>query len=252
MQTIIITGAASGIGQATAKKLASLGWHIGAMDVNEEALTALTTEIGAERCYKVALDISNPEAISSAFAEYVAHTGHLDALFNCAGVLEVGDFASISPAKHQRIIDVNMAGVLHGTHAAFDYLRQRDHARVVNMCSASAIYGVPGFASYSASKFFVRGLTEALNIEWQEHGIYVCDIAPPFVNTPMLTDTNSPLIEKLGVSLSADDIASVVLKALTGKRVHYWVSTQLKMLQLLSKWLPSRWARASLKRLAKR
>ena len=79
----------------------------------------------------------------------------------------------------------------------------------------------------------------------------VCDIAPPFVNTPMLDDSNSPFIEKLGIHLYADDVASVVVKTLTGKRVHYWVSTQLKILQLLSKWLPLRWARASLKLLAK-
>ncbi len=250
MKNIIITGAASGIGRATAKRLAAQGWYIGAMDIDRAALDALVGELGSEHCHAITLDVRRPADIETAFAAFIANAGHLDALFNCAGVIEVGDFATFTHEQHQRIIDVNVSGVVHGTHAAFKFLRERNDACVVSMCSASAMYGIPGFASYSASKFFVKGLTEALDIEWQKYGIRVCDIAPPFVASPMLNDTNSPFINKLGVKLVPDDIAAVVVRALAGHSVHYRVSLQFRLLHAIGKLLPDALVRRAVKLLA--
>ncbi|MCB0306565.1 MAG: SDR family NAD(P)-dependent oxidoreductase, partial [Calditrichaeota bacterium] len=91
------------------------------------------------------------------------------------------------------------------------------------------------FASYSASKFAVRGLTEALNIEWRRHGIVVSDIMPPFVNTPMIQNgPASKSFERMGIRLRPEQVAEVVWKAARGNKVHYPVGLQFKLLNALS------------------
>ncbi|MCP6059511.1 SDR family NAD(P)-dependent oxidoreductase, partial [Klebsiella pneumoniae] len=90
-------------------------------------------------------------------------------------------------AEHARILAINVQGVVQMTHAAFPYLKATPGAQVINMGSASGVYGTPHMASYSASKFAVRGFTEALELEWRRHGIRVGDLMPPFVRTPMVS-----------------------------------------------------------------
>ena len=102
-------------------------------------------------------------AVQAALKDFAAeHGGQLRLLFNCAGVLRFGHFESIELAEHARILQINVLGLLQMIHAAFPYLKATANAQVINMGSASGLYGTPHMASYSASKFAVRGLTEAL------------------------------------------------------------------------------------------
>lgn len=240
MNTILISGAAAGIGAATARRFHAAGWHLGLLDVNESALVELAAELG-ERVWWQPLDVSDPQAVADTLAAFAAaHDGHLRVLFNCAGILKTGAFADIAPAQHRAIIDINVSGLLMLTHAAFPFLRATTDACVINMSSASAVYGVPDFASYSASKFAVRGLTEALNVEWQQYGIRVLDIMPPFVRTAMVAANHSPIMDRLGVDLSADDVAAVVWQAANdrGQQVHWPVGRQFRATMLANKLLP--------------
>jgi len=93
---------------------------------------------------------------------------------------------------------------------------------VINVSSASSLYGIPEFASYSASKFAVKGFTEALELEWQAHGIRVCDVIPPFVATNMLATQkqSSKIMNALGVDLSADDVADTIFKQINSPKTH--------------------------------
>lgn len=242
MNTILITGAASGIGAATARLFAREGWRLGLMDVNGDALTNLNQSLGGKHWTR-AVDVTDQASVTDALAAFDEFAGgRLDILFNCAGILRVGPFEDIPMAEHARILDINVSGLMRVCLASFPLLQQTDGARVINMSSASALYGTPHFASYSASKFAVRGLTEALNIEWKRHDILVQDIMTPFVKTPMVDNQSfrAPVIERLGVSLTAEDLADEVWKAHQGNEVHHLVSRQFKSLSLASKWLPDR------------
>ena len=248
----MITGAAAGIGRATAQRFAVAGWRVGLYDIDLAGVTALASELGSAAVSGL-LDVRDADAFAAALADFSAGAGgQLDVLFNNAGVLATGDFETLALARCQQLIDINTKGVVNGCHAALPYLKAAQ-GRVISMSSASSFYGTPAFAVYSASKFFVRGLTEALNIEWARHGIYVCDLSPLFVDTPMVAAVidKPKSVSALGVRLSAQDIADVVYQAATCRRwcapVHWVPGVQTKLLALLNKLSPSRLARASTK-----
>lgn len=252
MNSIFITGAGAGIGLATARLFASRGWFIGAADRDAAALQALQKELGAGTCSIHAMDVVDPESVQRALAGFAAQTGgKLRVLHNNAGILKVGAFEEISLADHRKIIEINVIGLLNVLHAAFPYLRDTPHAQVVNMSSASASYGIPDFASYSASKHAVRAVTEALDIEWERHGITVSDLMPPFVKTGMVkaNENASEIFEKLGINLSADDVAKEVWHVVQAPRLHQPVSVQFRALWSVSRLIPAGVTRGMLKRL---
>ena len=254
-KSIFITGAAAGIGRATAIRFAAAGWRVGLYDVNVIGLKALASEIGPQAVIGK-LDVTNDAAFAKALADFAEPTdGRIDVLFNNAGILSTGDFESLPIARCHLLIDINAKGVVNGCHAALPYLKAAK-GRVINMASASAIYGAPAFAVYSSTKFFVRGLTEALNIEWARLGIYVCDVMPLFVDTPMVQGVadKPKSITNLGVRLTADDIAAVVYQAATQpvwrSPVHWVPGGQTRAMAMAQKLMPQRLYRASTKYLS--
>ena len=224
MSSILISGAASGIGAATARLFHTRGWRVGLLDVDEKALVA---ELGG--AWHAPLDVVEAAAVKAALGDFCALSGgQLRLLFNGAGILRTGAFADIELEQHTRQVQINVLGVLNLCHAAYPYLKVTSAAQVINMGSASALYGVPQLASYSASKFVVRGLTEALELEWREYGIRVGDLMPPFVDTPMVRSQakRPPVIRRLGVRLEAEQIAEAAWKQAHGSTVHRPVGLQ--------------------------
>lgn len=238
MKTILITGAGSGIGRAVANIMYQNGWHLGLLDINREPLAELASDWDQSRYSIQVADVTNADMVSTAINSYLKEVRQLDVLFNCAGVLEIGDFESIDLHRHHQILDINNRGLLNCCYYAFPHLRDTPGARVINMSSASSLFGVPGFASYSASKFWVKGFTESLNVEWSRHDITVMDIEPPFVKTPMLEGKESQIIKRLGVKLDADDIARQVFEAVTDTSLHHPVGMEYKVLRTVRKLLP--------------
>lgn len=239
MKRILITGAASGIGLATAKRFHEKGWRVGLTDVNETALARLAREL--DNSWYRPLDVTDSIACEHACREF-AEDGGIDVLFNCAGILRMGPFESVSAQQHKQIIDINVTGLINMSLAAHPFLQESKAAAVINMSSASALYGVPHLASYSASKFAVRSLTESLNIEWGRQGIRVVDIMPPFVKTPMVekASVRAPVVDRMGVNLDADDVANTVWQAANENvPVHNPVGLTFKLIKLLDKALPS-------------
>ncbi len=247
---MVITGAGAGIGLAAARRLAGLGWVLCLTDVDDDALTRLEDELGDRHRYEH-MDVSNADGVAAVMAAFAEdHGGSFDALLNNAGLLSMGDFESVSLARHRAITAVNVDGVLTCTHLAFPYLRRSTNPQVINMCSASADYGVPQLASYSASKFWVKGFTEALNLEWEQHGIHVCDIAPGFVGTAMLDGADGDIVDAVGVNLGAEDVADAIVAA-TGDRtrVHHNVdSTGSRLQRAIINRAPTRLHRLAIKR----
>jgi len=236
-KSIFITGAGSGIGRATALYFASRGWFVGLFDVSEAPLTSLAEEVGSANCCYQCMDVTRPEEVTAAVALFSGRTGRrMDALFNCAGILSMGPHYRIALGEQQKIVDVNFKGILNCIHACFDLLQKTPAAHIINMSSASAVYGTPELAVYSATKHAVGGLTEALNIEFEPHDIQVCDVRAPYVQTPLILDSRvkASSVDRLGIRLLPEHVARVVWQAAHGRRVHWHVSLLLKILIFLN------------------
>lgn len=251
-RTILITGAGAGIGREAARQLAGRGWTLCATDRDNVALETLAEELGA--CHSYAkLDVTDKDEVARVLAEFAgSHGGALDALLNNAGVAFFSNFEDLPLEQHARVVDVNVQGVLNCTYLAFPYLAKGRSAKVVNMCSLSSEYGIPSEATYSASKFFVRGFTEAMNIEWERHDIHVCDVLPNFVATPMMAAAHGAIVDSIGVNLTAEDVATTIVRALDDRARVHWVvdTTKLKLLRLVVNNSPARLHRMFVKQFA--
>jgi NAD(P)-dependent dehydrogenase (short-subunit alcohol dehydrogenase family) len=251
--SVFITGAAAGIGRATALKFAHNGFHVGAYDVDTAGLATLSHEIqtagGSVRAG--ILDVTNADQWRSAIEEFHADQGALNVLINNAGILSSGEFSEIPLARQRSIVDVNVTGTINGLHTAFPYLRDTPKSVAVNLCSASAIYGQPELATYGATKSAVRGLTEALDLEWTKHDIRVIAIWPLFVQTAMVSGMDTASFRRLGAKLTADDVAEGIWKAVHDKplvpKVHYEIGLPATLFANAAKVSPN-WALRALNR----
>lgn len=224
-RSIFITGAASGIGREAAHRFAAEGWRVGLSDRDAQALHLLREELG-ELVSAHEADVRDFRGLSDAITAFSAGQDGLDVLFNCAGILSMRDFADSDPERLKDIVDVNVTGVINGIHAALPWLRKGRDPHIVTMSSVSALYGIPEEAVYSASKFAVRGLTEALNIELERAGIWVCDVLVAYVATPMVLDAErkAKSVDILGVSVLPRQVADTVYAAAAGRQVHWFVT----------------------------
>jgi NAD(P)-dependent dehydrogenase (short-subunit alcohol dehydrogenase family) len=246
--TIVISGAAAGIGRATALLFARRGYRVGAYDVDLAGLASLREEIislGGDVAIGQ-LDVTSAADWSEQLTDFTGTSGRLDILVNNAGILSSGRFEEIPLERQREIVEVNVCGTMAGLHTAFPYLRDTRGAQVVNLCSASAIYGQPELATYSATKFAVRGLTEALELEWRRYGIRVIAMWPLFVATPMVDGLETHSTRRMGIHLTADDVAGEIYAATHPNRnllwkVHYPVGRQTKVVAAVSQVLPN-WA----------
>ncbi|MDN7124873.1 SDR family oxidoreductase [Pseudidiomarina sp. 1APP75-32.1] len=248
--SIFISGAAAGIGRATTLLFLEAGWQVGAYDRDTDGLAKLADDVAEnvrERLITGVLDVTENTSWEHALADFAQHNeGKLNLLFNNAGILYSGAFEAISLDAQQRMIEVNVQGVLAGCYLARPYLEAAavdgsNTARVINMSSASAIYGQPKLAIYSASKFAVRAITEALELEWADQGIKVMDVMPLFVKTAMVADMQGDSMRRLGVRLTPQMIAATVYRMAhyKGSRIHWYVGRQTKLMALASKLSPS-------------
>lgn len=240
MKTVFITGAAAGIGLATARRFAKDGWYVGLYDIDGEGVQrALHEDLFAQACGG-RCDVTDRDSIAKALEHFAGNTdGRLDVVVNNAGVLAAGPFENMDPAALDATISVNIGGLTHLAQLAFPYLRQTPASTLVNLCSVSSVHGVPLLAVYSASKFYVNGLSQALGIEWADHGIRVVAIKPPFVKTAMVRGMPEQLMKKFSVDLVPEDVADAIIKALDGSRGSYFLDGKSRLLAILEKFLPA-------------
>jgi NAD(P)-dependent dehydrogenase (short-subunit alcohol dehydrogenase family) len=256
--TVFISGAAAGIGRATAVAFARRGYRVGAYDIDLGGLASLREEVtthGGDIAIGH-LDVTDADDWALQLTEFTGSSRRLDILVNNAGVLSHGRFAEIGLQTQRRMVDVNVYGAMAGLHTAFPYLRDTRGAQVVNLCSASAIYGQPELATYSATKFAVRGLTEGLELEWRRYGIRVIAMWPLFAATAMVDGVETKSIKALGVRLTAEDVAEEIYAATHPNRtwlpkVHYPVGRQTKVLAGMAQMSPAWMARLLNKRVTR-
>lgn len=230
-KSIFITGAASGMGKATADLFAAKGWFVGATDVNEAGLKALESEIGADNCFSSTLDVTDGDAFASVLEAFAKDTGGtLDLLFNNAGIGAGGFFDEMTFDEVMAVVNVNFVGVMRGIHLAYPLLKATHNSLCFTTSSSSATYGMPGIAVYSATKHAVKGLTEALSIEFARHGVRAADVLPGLIDTPILpegTQDGAPT-EGMFRLMPASSVADSVWDAYhTPEKLHWYVPEEI-------------------------
>ena len=247
-KTIFITGAAAGIGRETALLFSQKGWYVGLFDVDASGLEALEQEIGTDHCCSHVMDVCDTGSVQQALSFFTEKTGGtFNVLFNNAGIIHAGDIDAISLDAHKKLIDINVWGVVNCTVQAIPYLTSSPPACIVNMSSASALYGHPYLTTYAASKMAVRSITEGLDIGLRKQGIKVCDLMPLWVKTNLANDAASQWkgLTMDEVQITTQTIAHTVWKAVHGRKLHWLVGTMTKLYHVLGKLLPSSLMRVS-------
>ena len=188
-KNIIVTGGAGGIGEAICRRLADEGCTVGLFDMNGERAEAVAKDIqgGNGRALPVAVNITDFDAVKAAVAAFEADAGPADGLVNNAGWDKVMNFLDTDPELWAKIINVNLWGPLHMTHAVAGGMRDRGHGRIVNVASDAARVGSSGEAVYSACKGGIVAFTKTLARELSRQQINVNVVCPGPTDTPLLT-----------------------------------------------------------------
>lgn len=191
MKSIFITGAGSGMGREGARLFHGKGWRVGAVDRNQEGLRDLQRELGEDRLWTRTVDVTDKAALDTALADFCAGNpgGGLDMMWNNAGIGESGWFEDVPYEAAMRVVDVNFKAVLTGAYGALPYLKKAPGSLMFSTSSSSGTYGMPRIAVYSSTKHAIKGLTEALSVEWDRHGVRVADVLPGLIDTAILTST---------------------------------------------------------------
>ncbi|MEQ1752684.1 MAG: SDR family oxidoreductase [Micropepsaceae bacterium] len=255
-KAIFITGAASGMGRETAMLFAAKGWFVGATDVNQDGLKTLEQVLGSENCWIRKLDVTTKPDFETALAEFCAKSGgRLDLMFNNAGIGESGWFEDVPYDAAMRVVQINFVGALNGAYASLPWLKKTPNSLLFTTSSSSATYGMPRIAVYAATKHAVKGLTEALSVEWTRHGIRVADVLPGLIDTAILRSTpnrtgDAPKpseeqfyanVPKKGMFrlMPASSVAECVWKAYHGNKLHYYVPEEIAWIDRIKGFAPN-------------
>jgi NAD(P)-dependent dehydrogenase (short-subunit alcohol dehydrogenase family) len=213
-QVAIVTGGASGIGAALVRALAARGAAVVIADLDEASAkeVAATVNAGASGAVSAAaLDVRDADAVSDLVSRTAAEHGRLDLMFNNAGIAVGGKVDELVLDHWNRVIDVNLRGVVHGVHAAYPLMLAQGSGHIVNTASLAGLVPGPMLAPYAAAKHAVVGLSLSLRAEAVTRGVRVSVVCPGFVDTPLLSRVNPDLPQ---TQTGADAVA---LARLTGR-----------------------------------
>jgi short-subunit dehydrogenase len=212
-KTVVITGAARGIGYATAQALLARGARVVIGDRDIDALESAVA--GISRLGQVSghpLDVTDKESFAAFLDKARADGGgHIDVLINNAGVMPVGPFLSQSAQAIRSSIEVNFYGVLTGCQLVLPDMVTRRSGHIVNIASMAGIVAVPGQVVYAGTKFAVVGLSSALADEFAPHGVKVTAVLPTFTNTELIAGTSPSASQK---PVEPSEIAAAIVKVL--------------------------------------
>src|SRR5437667_7346933 len=216
MNTTLITGASSGIGEAFARKLATQGHDLVLVARSEDKLIALCNELGRNhniRAQYVALDLSEPDAPARLLAETRERNLEIDFLINNAGFGSMGDFAKLDLELELKMIDLNVRSLVELTHRFLQPMRERRSGRIINVASTAGFQAVPFMATYAATKAFVLSFSEALWEENRPYGIRVMALCPGVTETNLF-EASRMQRPPARISQTAEEVVETALRAL--------------------------------------
>ena len=186
-RTILITGAGSGIGAASVRRLFAEGASIVAADIRKEEVDKVVAEFGgSDRIYGVGVDIADRDQVAALVSGAVERFATLHGLVNSAGIRGVGSILDVDPATWRKVLSVNLDGTFNVCQAFARVVTQaRTPAAIVNLSSAAGIRGVPNRLPYAASKYGIVGITQTMALELGSYGVRVNAVVPGMIRTPL-------------------------------------------------------------------
>ena len=223
MNTTLITGASSGIGEAFARKLAERGQNLLLVARSEDKLINLCNELGrAGRIHAqyFAVDLSRPESPARLFEETTKRDLQIDFLINNAGFGSMGEFATLDLARELNMIDLNVRSLVELTHLFLQPMRERKGGAIINVASTAAFQPVPFMTTYSATKAFVLSFSEALWEENRPYGVQVMALCPGVTETNFFEAAHMAQKPPARVSQTPEQVVGTALRALKRRKGH--------------------------------
>lgn len=243
----VVTGASSGIGRALAKQLDDEGYTLVLCDVNEPGLreTQGLLKRGSQR---LTLDVSNGLAVRAMAAEVIKSHGRVDLLINNAGVTVDASLAEVSLEDFEWLFGINFWGVVYGTKAFLPTMLKQGSGTIVNLCSVFGMIGFPRQGTYNASKFAVRGFTEALWCELEGTGVTAVCVHPGGIKTNIARDARfmgttaakAKMEQDFGKAArtTPEEAARVILRGVYDKKKRVMIGADSQVIQLMARLLP--------------
>ena len=185
----VVTGAGSGIGRALSHRLATRGIRVVLTDIDRDAVESAAESVRSRGGMAEArvVDVCDAEAVEQLMRGVWRDTGRLDYVFNNAGIAIIGEVQDMSLSDWQRVLDVDLRGVVHGVVAAYPIMMEQGSGHIVNIGSVAGLVPTPSLTAYSAAKHGVVGLSLSLRSEAKQYGVQVNVVCPGIINTPMKT-----------------------------------------------------------------
>lgn len=246
-KTAVITGAGSGIGRALAQHLFASGARLALVDIDRAGLDeTVATLPSSDYTTTYVLDVSDRAAYQDFVQQVVAEHGQVDIVVNNAGIVRLHSIEDGSYFDYERILDINVWGVLYGCKEFMPYLKQSPEAWLVNVSSGAGLIGLGNYSSYSMSKFAVRGLTESLRIELRDTNVNVCCVFPGgvstnIVKTGVFSKQAEESAQKMARAISQmlpDDAAGQIVKGMAKKKKRVLVGFDVNVLDIMRRLFP--------------
>lgn len=213
-----ITGAGSGIGAATARAALTAGDKVVATGRNIEKVKKVLSATASENLAFVQLDVTNESEAKAAAAQAVKAFGRIDVLLNNAGYSLLGNFEELTTAEIDGLIATNLYGVIHVMRAVLPVMRKQRSGRIINISSLAGVIGFKHCSAYSAAKFAVEGLSQAVAQEVEQFGIKITAVAPGFFRTDLLDAQNAKYATSSIEDYAAEGTAEAMWSGYDGKQ----------------------------------
>ncbi len=259
-KTAVITGAGSGIGEALSRRLAASGASLALLDIHADRIETLAASLREQgvtvTCH--AVDVGDRDAMAQAAQQVLDAHGKVELLVNNAGVTLWGSFEENDLDNIEWLFKINFYGVVHGCKFFLPYLKQRPTAKIVNVSSMFGWVAAAGQSAYCASKYAVRGLSEALATELEDSNVSVMLVHPGGVNTNLMRDSraaseefHSFFADMMARSKSPEDVAALICKGIQADRFRVRTGPESYMTEWIKRLSPvhgQRWLGRYLKR----